>query len=130
MKGAQLMATVSKRNLKQILANRDEILNDNSESTISLDLNADNLESEEIEQETTPGTKKDQDIELQTPTRTAEPKKERNAHITRIERPKREILVATRITKEEYNSIYQKANECGCKSISDYIYYLITKKDK
>lgn len=125
------MATVGKKNLKQFITNRDAILNDNSESTIpKAEPSISVLDSIIGVEETTPSTreqtKKDHNIDLQTTTEQKQESKQRNTHIAKIERPKREISITTRVTKDEYESLYNRAIKCNCKSVSDYVYYLIT----
>lgn len=108
---------MANKSFKDIVGNRQQILEENNnKSTVP---------------KAEPVISALNSIEDTQTTPTAEqPKKERNTHITRIERPKREISITTRVTKDEYEDLYSMAIEYGCKSVSDYVYYLITKKNK
>ena len=115
---------MANKSFKDIVGNRQQILEENNnKSTVP---KAEPVISALDSIEDTPKENTQTKVTL-----TAEqPKKERNTHITRIERPKREISITTRVTKDEYEDLYSMAIEYGCKSVSDYVYYLITKKNK
>ena len=45
----------------------------------------------------------------------------------KVKKPKREILIATRLTKEQHAELKHNAKKYGYESVSDFAYYLLTK---
>ena len=128
---------MANKSFKDIVSNRQQILEENNnKSTVpkaeptltEFDLIMGIKQDEKIDQEkTTPG-KITAHENTQTIT-TAEPKKERKINAIKIG-AKREIQVNVRLTKDEYNYLYQMASDYGYRTVSDYSYYLLTKEYK
>lgn len=130
------MATSSKKSFKRLLDNRDELINDSSNTDSELPRIEDNTPLVELELNKMDELKKQEQEQQETPiTPTIKKHQEHKTKVKnniakKIDRPKRDIQVNTRITKEQYDKFYKDACDNNYKSVSDYIYYLLTKDSK
>ena len=115
------MAIKTNKSFKDVANNRQQILEENNnKSTVP------KAEPTLTEFDLIMGVEHDTPKENTQTITTAEPIS--TEEITKkVKKPKREILIATRLTKEQHAELKHNAKKYGYESVSDFAYYLLTK---
>ena len=123
---------MANKSFKDVANNRQQILEENNnKSTVpkaeptltEFDLIMGVEQDKKIDQEkTTPGK-----ITTHENTQTGAEPISTEEITKKVKKPKREILIATRLTKEQHAELKHNAKKYGYESVSDFAYYLLTK---